>query len=345
MMAFLANRLARDGLEVSLLTYENNDLMQELIPEVNHIKFSSSPPAVFAIRRIFQIISVRKVIKDSKPDVIISFLNYPNIIAIIASLGTPGSIIISERGDPSAFQSSLFYKFRDFVYNFADGYVFQTNGAKKYYNERIQAKATVIPNPIIDEIPAIWEGDRENIIVNVGRLEVIQKRQDILIEAFSRIAARYPDIKLVLLGGGVNEPEIRKMISDRNLENRVVLAGIVKDIYNAIGKARLFVLSSDYEGMPNALIEAMCLGLPCISTDYSPGGAAELIKNMENGLLVKAGSTEELAEAMDFMLANPQIAEMLGRQAAKICTDLNPDAIIKRWKTYINSFVMTKESR
>lgn len=341
-MAFLANSFSLDGDRVYLLTYENNIVMQKLAPEVKHIDFSYSPPSIFGIRRIFQIIHVRNVFNKIQPDVIISFLPYPNIISILASIGAHIPVVISQRADPSVLQS-WFTKFRDFIYNFADGYVFQTIGAKNYYNKRIQAKSVVIPNPVVtDDLPARWMGDKEDIIVHVGRFELEQKRQDILIKAFSRIAEKYPSINLVLFGDGTDEPKIKGFISESYLENRVILAGFTMNVYEAIKKAKLFVLSSDYEGMPNALIEAMAVGLPCVSTDCSPGGAAELIKHMENGMLVKAGCVDELAAAMDFMLSNPQIAENMGNNALKITIDLNPEAIINQWNTYINNLISAK---
>ena len=343
-MAYLANRLTLDGYEVFLLTYEDMTLMQELVPEVKQIGFSYSALPIFAVRRISQITQLRKVLKDIQPNILISFLPYPNMISIIASKGTQIPVVISQRGDPFALQS-WFTKFRDFVYNFADGYVFQTNGAKNYYNKRIQARATVIPNPIVARnIPAKWIGEREDIIVHVGRFELKTKRQDILIKAYSKIVDHYPNMNLVLFGDGADEQKIKEFISNCRLEDRIVLAGVVTNVYEAIRKAKLFVLSSDNEGIPNALIEAMCVGLPCISTDCSPGGAAELIKNMENGMLVKAGSVDELANAMEYMLSNPEKAEIMGENALKIQHDLNSKVIINQWKEYIDHQILTKKS-
>jgi glycosyltransferase involved in cell wall biosynthesis len=344
-MAFLANRFALDGNNVYLLTYEDMNRMQNLVSEVKHIGLPKSSPSFFAIRRIHQIIQIRNVLSRIEPDVLISFLTYPNMISIIASMRMRILVIISERGDPHVFQS-WFTRFRDFIYNFSDGYVFQTNGAKNYFSQSIQAKAIVIPNPVIsNSIPPKWMGDKEDIVVNVGRFELKQKRQDILIKAFARIADKYPNIKLMLFGDGEDEFRIKEIISNYHLQERIVLAGVTKNICEAIKKANLFVLSSDYEGMPNALIEAMCVGLPCVSTDCSPGGAAELIKHMENGILVKRGHVEELANAMDFMLSNPKAAEFMGQNALKIKGDLSSKIIINQWEKYINHQVATRSSK
>jgi GalNAc-alpha-(1->4)-GalNAc-alpha-(1->3)-diNAcBac-PP-undecaprenol alpha-1,4-N-acetyl-D-galactosaminyltransferase len=343
-LAFLGNRLALEGNEVLLLTYENPIEMQYIVSEVNHIVPSISPPPIYAIRRILQIVGVRKVLKRNQPEVIISFKTYPNLISILAATGTRIPVIISERGDPYAGRS-WFTKLRDFLYRFADGYVFQTQGAKNYFDNRIQERGTVIPNPVIAKgLPEKWRGEKKDIIVHAGRFEMKQKRQDLLIRAFCKIADKYPESKLVLYGDGEDEPAIRQIISEYRLENRVFLAGVTDDIYESIKKAKMFVLSSDYEGIPNALIEAMSVGLPCVATDCSPGGAAGLIRHMENGMLVKAGCTDELAKAMEFMLDNPQEAERMGQNAQKIIPDLDPDFILNKWNVYIRKIITTKNS-
>ena len=147
-MAFLANRVSCEGDKVYLLTYENSNVMQKLVPEVNQLHLTYSPPPVFVVRRIFQIVQIRRVLNRIKPNIIISFLTYPNLLSIIASMGTRIPVIISERCNPY-LNKGWFTQLRDFIYGFADGYVFQTHKAKNYFNQRIREKATVIPNPVI----------------------------------------------------------------------------------------------------------------------------------------------------------------------------------------------------
>jgi glycosyltransferase involved in cell wall biosynthesis len=343
-VAYIANQLSNEHYQVHLLTYENNMIVPKIDPKVVHVNFQFIPPKIYGLRRIFELIKVRAVIAEIQPDAIISFLTYPNIISILATIGFDIPVIISERGDPYA-NRGWFTLFRDLIYKFADGYIFQTKGAMNYYSKSIQNKATVIPNPIIlDDIPSRWMGNRDDIIVNTGRFELKQKRQDVLIKAFTSLADKYLGTKLVLFGDGEDEVEIIRIITELNLENRVVLAGITKNVYESIKRAKMFVLSSDYEGMPNALIEAMTIGLPCISTDYSPGGAADFITHMENGMLVKTGDVENLTKAMDFLLSNPQMAESMGHNASKIVNKLDPLLILNRWKKYIDTVIMNSKS-
>ena len=254
------------------------------------------------------------------------------MISILASIGMDIPVIISERGDPKA-NNGWFTRLRDFIYYFADGYVFQTSGAKQYFCNSIQKRSIVIKNPVVNEKIPEWSRERQkNIIVNVARYELKQKRQDILIEAFAEIASKFPKVDLVLYGSGEDELRIKNVALSFGLTNRVILSGLTTKVYEKIKEAKLFVLSSDYEGIPNALIEAMSVGVPCISTDCSPGGAAELITNRTNGLLVEAGNVEALAQAMEYMLKNPDEAERMGNNAKSIVNELSPNKIIRDWE-------------
>lgn len=335
-LILLAANLAKNN-EIYLFTYENDDLHYSLEQKVIHIRHLDLKFPVFFFRRIEQIINVRSVIKKIRPDIIISFLTYPNIISIIAKFKTGVPNIISERGDPFV-NHGWFTKFRDFFYQFADGYVFQTKYALNYYanNKRILPKSIVISNPIEppDNLPS-KNGQRENLIVNVARFEIKQKRQDILIKAFNKISEKYGDIKLVLYGDGEDEDKIKQHIADEKLENRIILGGVTNNIYSAINRAKLFVLSSDYEGIPNALLEAMELGLPCVTTDYSPGGARDIIVDHKNGLIIKSGDIVQLANAIEFVLANPEAAEAMGNEARNITSNYDPKVIFQEWEDYI----------
>src|SRR5690606_37218842 len=152
----------------------------------------------------------------------------------------------------------------------------------------------------------------------VGRLHE-QKNQQLLVNAFAKISNEYPDYKLEIFGEGELRDLLEEQISKLNLEGKVILRGTTNTLFDEIIDASLFVLSSDFEGMPNALMEAMSLGLPCISTDCKPGGAKELIENKVNGLLSNRLSEKNLYECIKYMLENPTKAEMMGIEAKNIC--------------------------
>ena len=167
-------------------------------------------------------------------------------------------------------------------------------------------------------------------IVTVGRLEP-QKNQKLLINAFSELAKKFPDYTLVIYGEGSLRKKLEKYIESKGLKDRVFLPGAKNNIQEYIKDASLFVLSSDYEGIPNALIEAMAIGLPCVSTDCSPGGARELITNGENGVIVECRNSNELATAMARLLTDRESAKRMGTNAKKIYTRVDKNLVCNRW--------------
>ena len=221
------------------------------------------------------------------------------------------------------------------LYKRADGFVFQTEEQRRYFSKDIQNKSVVIYNPIKDEFLNTNKTiQKENTIISVGRL-VEQKNQKMLIEAFAKIAKEYPNYKLKIFGTGPLELKLKKQIEELNLADKIILCGVCDDIKNELEKSKIFVLSSDYEGMPNALIEAMAVGLPVISTNCPCGGPKELIENEKNGLLIEVGSIEELTKKMKYLIENQKKAEEMGENAEKIKYKLNSRNILKQWKTYI----------
>jgi len=181
--------------------------------------------------------------------------------------------------------------------------------------------------------------DSKNEISFVGRFEIKQKRQDIMLKAFHLVQKEIKDIKLVFYGDGEDVNVIKTMVNNLKLNDKIVFRGKVDNVESHIYNSKLFVLTSDYEGIPNSLIEAMSLGLPCISTDCDPGGARLLIKDNINGLLVPKGDEKKIAEAILFLLRNPVSAYKIGQEARKILEEYSEDKIIYLWKTYIEKII------
>ena len=197
-----------------------------------------------------------------------------------------GKVLFAERGDPFDKKDYNLYLrlLRYFANKRINGFVFQSNGAMSCFGNSVKMKSTVIPNSIYIKNIAAYSflGNRDKVIVNVGRLHP-QKNQNLLIEAFSKIASNYPEYNLVIFGDGELQCVLEAKIRNLNLSTRVKILPPTKDIFSKIYRASIFVLSSDFEGMPNALMEAMALGIPSISTDCSPGGARDLIVEGKNG--------------------------------------------------------------
>lgn len=288
--------------------------------------------------------NLKKMIKKFDYDVIISFLIEPTFLILSLKKYIKCPIIISDRNDPNIEYNNFRKKYlMKKLYPIADGYVFQTNDAKKYFDKIINKDYDVIANPVNDEfIMESFKGEREKNIVTVGRLET-QKNHLLLIKAFEKIKDKYKDYKLIIYGEGSLRKELENYISKNNLNKRVFLVGQVDNVKDKIYKSSLFVLSSDYEGMPNALIEAMCLGLPVISTDCPCGGPRTLIKNNESGILVPIKDESEMSIAIEKVLTDKNYAKMLGENASKIADEVSNEVINNKWLKYIKK--VTKEGK
>jgi glycosyltransferase involved in cell wall biosynthesis len=219
----------------------------------------------------------------------------------------------------------------------ADGYVFQTEEARSFYKGKYDKKSVIISNPLkIESLPKPYLEERKRNIVTVGRLHP-QKNQMLLIQAFEEIKDKYPDYNLIIYGEGVLRKELQEYINDNKLDSRIIMPGNVLNLLSLIKDSGIFILSSDFEGMPNALIEAMALGLPCISTDCPCGGPKSLIENGENGLLFEVGNKNQLINAIEYMINNPDKAKQMSEKAVNIRNTLNANHICEKWYNYIMS--------
>ena len=332
MFLWVAKALSDRGFDVTIFTYMQNDVKNVPV-NVKWIQKDLENKSFFSRLNV-----ARKIIRQEKPKCVVSFLLDANIINILACLGTKSKSIVCERNDPFKPHYHVMHLVKPF-FRFADGAVYQLPKVAEFY-KNIKTPTAIIPNPVLckSNIRIKPFCKRDNVIVTVGRLDIFQKRNDILIKAFSLFLQKRPEYKLVIYGDGPDESRIRKLISNLKLEDNVILSGVTSDSQESIKNAKVFVLSSDFEGIPNALVEAMAIGLPCISTDCSPGGAAFLIKNNENGIVVPPHDECALAEQMIALVENPQKADSLGERAKGIVENLSENIIAQKWCDYINSF-------
>jgi len=337
MFSYIANQLNKRDYNVYVYTYESANSYYKLDGGIGYIP-ETNISTKRILRRFVQINQVRKVINRVKPDVVISFLQTPNVISTLATMFTKMPVIICERGDPYK-SSKIIGKLFQLTYYFAQGSVFQTKGARDYFKGKIKNKSVVIPNPVMQKIKYEPKIKHNNEIAFVARFEIKQKRQDIMLQAFAKVVKEYPDFKLVFYGDGKDLKVVRKMVLELGVGDKVIFAGVVDDICNSIKSSKMFVLTSDYEGIPNALIEAMSVGLPVISTDCSPGGARMLIEDKVNGVIVPKGDIDAVAEAIKNYIKHPDVAEKYAREAVKIACKYSPEKIINLWGDYINKIV------
>lgn len=329
-ISIISREYCRLGWEVSICMLLSNRVEYPIERGVELVDFSGNKES--RIRRLpYWVRSLRSRIKESNPDVIVSFAARINVIVLLAAWGLKKRIIVSERNDPKLDGRGVATNvLTSILYPHSSAVVFQTKRVRDYFSKRIQRISYIIPNPI--EIDRRAANSPCLKIVSVGRLTE-QKNQKLLINAFGVVHQKYPQLELVIYGEGPLRSELETLADSIGLKDRVLLPGKVSDVHQKIEDALMFVLSSNYEGLSNALLEAMVMGLPCISTNCA--GADEYIINEYNGLVTKTGDCFELAEAMSRFIEDSILRKNCAKNASKIESVVGLDAAMRQWREVI----------
>ncbi len=280
--------------------------------------------------------TLKKKINSEKPDIAIVMDTPMCVYAVPALLCAGVPFVVAERSDPKNAKIKTTTRILSrTMMRFAKGFIFQTKGARDYFGKAITNKSTVIFNPLsVNELPSPHVGEREKTVVAMGRL-ISAKNYPLLIRAFEIFSKDHPDYTLEIYGEGAQRTELERILSGSPFKEKIHLNGSRSDVLQCIVTAGIFVLSSDYEGMPNALLEAMALGIPSIATDCPPGGPAELIVHNENGLLVSVGKADSLAEAMNKLADDVDFALCIGKRAISVREKLNIDVVADLWLKFL----------
>lgn len=273
-----------------------------------------------------------------KPDAkIISFLQPSIPLTVLAAKNLQNRLVLSERGDPARLLKKRYgYKFIKKYYQRADAVVFQTNDAMAAYPDNVSAKGTVIFNPVNDKLPEPYFGERDKYITTFCRISH-EKNLVLLADAFASFSKDFPDFRLKIIGDAINPAEketlkkLKERISELNICDKVDFVPFSNEVHRLIIKDAAYVNSSNHEGMSNAMLEAMAIGMPVICTDCPIGGANAVIKNNENGILTQVGNAAELCEAMKKIAADKAFSDMLSKNAAEIRNNLSLENTAKKW--------------
>lgn len=337
-VANLSDYFTKVGNEVAIVISTEKSSYYELNEKVELYGLDDAKKSNnFIFKNFFRIKKLKNIIKIEKPDIIVSFLPEPSYRLLLLKLfNRKLKVIVSVRNDPKVEYKSIVSKMiMKLLYPLADGFVFQTDEAKEYFDKKIQDNSIVIPNPLGQQfVDAKTSEKKEKIIISVGRLEP-QKNQKNLIEAFGNIADEIPEYKLVIYGEGPLRNELESLIIQKKMENRVLLPGNTNSIIEELNKSEIFVLSSDYEGMPNALMEAMAMGLACISTDCPCGGPKYLIENDYNGILINVNDVDAIGNSIKLLIDNENMRRNISKNCMNIRERLKPQKIYNIWEEYI----------
>lgn len=332
--AELSNEWAREGHYVTVIQFERNAFGSEsfeLDSKVNEITLDHKCIANKLKRYFLYLRDIRKYLKDHQNAVVISFSFTTQVIVAIASIFLKNRIIFSERNDPNSCPySKITRKLRDLSFYKADRIVFQTEDAKAYFPRSIQRRGTIIVNPINPLLPEVYKGDRRKTIITASRLRP-QKNLSMLIEAFSIFHTSFPDYEVEIYGIGEELELLEQVAFDKGVADRVHFMGFSSEVNEKMRDAAMYVCSSDYEGISNSMLEALGMGIPTISTDCPIGGARQVIKDHENGILVPVRDTKALYRAMVEIAGNKGLSLKLTRNSCLVREEYNVERIAMQW--------------
>lgn len=279
---------------------------------------------------VVRVRKLRRLVRDVKPDVILSFIDWSNVLTIIASRRLPVRVIVSERVHV-AHNHNLAWPWRvlrRLLYFRAQTVVAQTDDAARWLRHNCAAKTRTIPNPL-RKLPNFGP-PREALILAVGRL-YHQKGFDLLLRAFSNIKGDFENWRLLIVGAGPEKETLLRLRDELLLSADVEFAEPRKDVEALMSRAGVVILPSRFEGFPNVLLEAMGMGAAVISTDC-PSGPSEIINDGVNGRLVPVENVDELSKAMAELMSEPALRNSLGNEARKVCQRFRQDLIMREWE-------------
>lgn len=343
-MATLIDKFIENGHEIVLATVWTADNEYTVSDKVHriHVGLTDSDMDKSRVTKFtLRYKGLKAAIDKTKPNVIISFTRNANYRALLAATGSGIPVIVSERNNPFTSYPGRKNKLMvEAIYRLSGAIVCQTEMAKSYFSEKLKERTVIIENPINERYLSVIPADhRDKRIVTSGRLNRV-KNHRMLLEAMAQVHDKYPEYTCEIYGtaeGDSTEGELREYIETNGMSDYAYLMGNSDKLDEDIRTASMFVMTSNHEGMPNSLIEAMAMGIPVITTDCPAGACRQIVERDDSGLIVNVGDADRLATQIVNVIENPEEADMRARRGMYVRETMNPDTIFAQWSSVIDS--------
>ena len=348
----LADQFAQEGYQVIIATewYGENEFQIDSKVRRVHVGLREGDerkPRL--VQFMLRVKYLRQFLKEEKPDILIPFARKALYRGLMAAYFIKIPVLISIRTDPAGHYEERSDKIQiPLLFPRADGCVFQTQGAKEFFAPRLQDNSRIILNPIHEKYIGVPEPERRSkTVVQSGRL-VDFKNQPMLLRAFVGVHKKHPDYDLKIYGGdsfdGTKEI-LEGLIEELHAQDYMHLMGASDSLEKDLADAALFAFTSDWEGLPNALMEAMALGLPIVATDCPCGGPRTIMTHETDGLLIPVKDQQALEDGINRLIEDKELAARLGKEARKIADRANGKAVFEQWRDYIEELCADYDGR
>lgn len=335
----LANRWAEKGIPISVITMKpTEDDFFTLSPSVIRLVIGgvdvSSGLFASILMNLKRLYALRRAIQKTDTSHIISFVTSTNILTIVAAMGLGKKVIISERNNPAAQSHGKMWDFlRVKLYRYAAVVTANSHQAvealKAYVPEH---KVAYVPNPV--DIPTLDESiQRTKSVFHVGKL-IAQKAHDVLLKAWAIVLKEHPDWRLDLVGDGPLIHDMKKLSGELLINDSIHWHGWSHQVHRYYQSSGIFVLPSRFEGTPNALLEAMSYGMPCIVSNQT-GGALDFVTHNQTGLIIPADDPQVLADAISLLIQDESLRTRLGVAARQRMQSCGINQVLSQWESVI----------
>lgn len=325
----IANQMAEEDADIKMIVFSKKYNEYKVSDKIELFYLPEKKNKILDV--LSKIFALRKLLKNQKPDYVCS-LGFSYKYLFSGGLMNKYNFVLSERNAPQ-FQNVGMERFMvKYCLERAKSVVFQTEDAKKQFSASIQSKSTIIPNPIKEDLPQPFSGERKKVISAFSRLNK-QKNLPMMLKAFSIFLKEYPEFTLEIYGRGECEDEVQVLAKKLGIDKNVKLMGFSNNVHEMIKSSTMYVSTSDYEGISNSMLEAMAIGLPVVCTDCPVGGARMAIEDGVNGFLVPVGDAEATAEKMKHIASDINLQKTLSANATKVKERFSIKEITLAWES------------